>query len=481
MPKSLRTFLADMRRRLPQEVVQIEHPVAPARHDVSAIIAHLAERRQFPLLLFTNPMNLKGDPSPVRLAMNCEVSRGKFQVALDVPSSLNREDLALECLRREENPIPPVVLDASEAPVKEVVQKGLDVDLFDLPVMRHHALDGGPYIDMPSVGRDRNTGVYNVSYHRMEVKDRNHTGFYLSLQHLWRIFCDYEAHNEECPVAVVTGHHPAYNIGACYRGPLDIDEFDMIGGYLKEPLRLTPSETFGDRLLVPADAEVIIEGVLIPGERVVEGPFGEVHGYVGPQGYRQSALFEARAITRRRDAIHQSVITPDGDKPWMDLAREGAYLRRCREAVPGVTAVCKNGRHALMNVFIALKKMSEGDPGRAAAAALSFDQCKHVFVFDDDIDVYNPTEILWALATRVQPHQQISIIPEIMRGPLIDPSMNEGIKTSAMIIDATRPLDRPFSPVSKCPDDALARIQLQEYLPRAIIDSIPVDRTTYWG
>ena len=69
-----------------------------------------------------------------------------------------------------------------------------------------------------------------------------------------------------------------------------------------------------------------------------------------------------------------------------------------------------------------------------------------MFIFDDDIDVYNPTEILWALATRVQPHRQVSLITDLMRGPLIDPSMDEGIRTSAMIVDATRPLDRPFSP-----------------------------------
>ncbi len=178
--------------------------------------------------------------------------------------------------------------------------------------------------------------------------------------------------------------------------------------------------------------------------------------------------------------MHQSVITPDGDKPWMDLAREGAFLRRCREAVPGVNAVCKNGRHALMNVFISMKKSAEGDPGRAAAAALTSDQCKNVFIFDDDIDVYNPTEILWALATRVQPHKQISIIPEIMRGPLIDPSLVDERKTSAMIIDATRPLDRPFSPVSRCPDDAMERIKLEDYIPGEILQHIPIDRTTYW-
>jgi UbiD family decarboxylase len=214
---------------------------------------------------------------------------------------------------------------------------------------------------------------------------------------------------------------------------------------------------------------------------MVEGPFGEVNGYLGVQGYQQSAHYEVRAITRRRGAMHMSILTPEGDKPWMDLAREGAYLRRCREAVPGVQAVCASGRHALLNVFIAMKKMSEGDPGRAAAAALTWDWAKNVFVFDEDIDVYNPTEILWALATRVQPHRQISIIQDIMRGSLIDPSMDHPRRTSAMIVDATKPLDRPFSPVSKCPDEALARIKLADFMPGEVLEHIPADRTTYWA
>ncbi len=481
MPKNLRTFLEDMRQASPEEVVHVANVVNPSKHDVSAIIEHLTSQKKFPILIFDQPRNLHGRISKTKLVMSCEVSLRKIQIALGVPREMNRAELALECLNREEKKMMPVVIPKKDAPVKEVIHKGAEVDLFELPVMRHHEMDGGPYIDMSSVGKDRDSGVYNVSFHRMEVKDRNHTGFLLSLQHLWRIFKAYEENGEECPVATVTGHHPAYQMGACYRGPSEVSEYEIIGGYLQEPLRLTPSETFGDKLLVPADAEIVIEGALLPGKRVVEGPFGEVNGYVGPQGYAQSAVYEVRAITHRRDPLHQSVITPAGDKPWMDLAREGAYLRRCREAVPGVTAVCKNGRHALLNVFISIKKMSEGDPGRAAAAALSFDQCKNVFIFDDDIDIYNPTEILWALATRVQPHLQVSIIKEIMRGPLVDPSMTDGFKSSAMIIDATRPLDRPYSHVSKCPDEALARILLEDYIPKDLLDRIPLDRTTYWS
>ena len=481
MPKSLRTFLDDMRRAYPGEVVSIAKPVDPLAYDVTAIVKHLGALKKFPVLIFEQARNARGALSDIKLVMSAENTQKKVQVALDVAPGMDRAELSRECLRREAGKIGPVLVSRQSAPVKQIVQTGEQVDLYELPLLRHHEMDGGPYIDMSSVARDRSTGVYNCSYHRMEVKDRNHTGFLMTLQHMWRIFRGYEEAGEECPVATVIGHHPAYQMGACYGGPFEISEYDIIGGYLQEPLRLTHSETWGERLLVPADAEIVIEGALLPGKRMVEGPFGEVNGYLGLQGYQQSAHYEVRAITRRRGAMHTSILTPEGDKPWMDLAREGAYLRRCREAVPGVQAVCTSGRHALLNVFIAMKKMSEGDPGRAAAAALTWDWAKNVFVFDEDVDVYNPTEILWALATRVQPHRQISILQDIMRGSLIDPSMEHQRRTSAMIVDATKPLDRPFSPVSKCPDEALARVRLEDYVAGEVLQHIPADRTTYWG
>jgi 3-polyprenyl-4-hydroxybenzoate decarboxylase len=98
-----------------------------------------------------------------------------------------------------------------------------------------------------------------------------------------------------------------------------------------------------------------------------------------------------------------------------------------------------------------------------------------------DIDVYNPTDVLWTIATRVQPHRQVSIMPPLFRGHAIDPSLEDESKTSCMIVDATRPLDRPFSPVSKCPDEAMARIKLEDYIPAEILQHIPIDQTTYWA
>jgi 2,5-furandicarboxylate decarboxylase 1 len=481
MPKSLRTFLDDFRRAYPSEVVSIAKTVNPLTYDITAIVKHLGALKKFPVLVFEKPLNAHGQPTDMKVVMSAENSQKKIQVALGLPADMDRAEMARECLRREVGSIGPVIVSKDAAPVKETIQTGDQVDLYELPLLRHHEMDGGPYVDMSSVARDRNSGVYNCSYHRMEVKDRNHTGFLMTLQHMWRIFRGYEESGEECPVATVIGHHPAYQMGACYGGRFEISEYDIIGGYLQEPLRLTPSETWGERLLVPADAEIVIEGALLPGKRMVEGPFGEVNGYLGLQGYQQSAHYEVRAITRRKGAMHTSILTPEGDKPWMDLAREGAYLRRAREAVPNVLAVCTSGRHALLNVFISMKKLSEGDAGRAAAAVLTWDWCKNVFVFDEDINVYDPTEILWAVATRVQPHLQVSIIKEIMRGSLIDPSMVSPRKTSAMIVDATKPLDRPFSPVSKCPDDAMARIRLEDFVPGEVLQHIPIDRTTYWA
>ncbi|MBI2305243.1 MAG: UbiD family decarboxylase [Chloroflexi bacterium] len=480
-PKSLASFLEDVKRELPGELIHVTKVVDPAHYDVTAIIKKLDALKKFPIIIFDKPLNLKGQISDIPLIMNAEISRGKVQVALDLPRSASRVDIAEECLRREEHRVPPQLVSKEEAPVKEVIKVGEEADLTKLPIMRHHEMDGGPYIVMASTVKDRKTGVYNTSYHRMEIKGPRLTAFYSSPRHLWRIFKDYEDNGLECPVSTVLGHHPAFNMGACYQGPFEVDEYHIIGGYLGEPLRLVPSETFGDAFMVPADADMVMEGALIPGKRMVEGPFGEAPGYLGPQRYNTSLRYEVRAITYRRGAMIQSIITPEGDKPWLDIAREGAYLRRVREAVPGVKAVCKSGRHAHYSIYISMKKMAEGDQGRAAAAAFTFDHTKNVFVFDEDIDVFDPTDILWALATRVQPQRDISIIKDVMRGNMLDPSLGDEIKTSAMIVDATRPLGRPYSPVSKCPEDALARIKLEDFVPREILDRIPLDRTTYWA
>jgi len=244
MPKNLRTFLEDMRREYASEVVAVSKIVNPLNYDVTAIVKQLGALKKFPILIFDQPLNVHGKLNDMRLVISAENTQKKVQVALAVPRDMDRAEMARECLRREAKRIPPIIVEKSAAPVKELVRTGENVDLHELPLMRHHEMDGGPYVDMSSVARDRSSGVYNCSYHRMEVKDRSHTGFLMTLQHMWRIFRGYEDAGEECPVATVIGHHPAYQMGACYGGPFEISEYEIIGGYLQEPLRLVASETW---------------------------------------------------------------------------------------------------------------------------------------------------------------------------------------------------------------------------------------------
>ncbi len=239
MPKSLRTFIQDCQRELPGEVIHITKEVNPANYDVTAIIKHLGAQKKFPIIIFDKPLNLNGKVGPIKLTMNCEISQGKAQIALGMPKTSTRPEMAEKCLEMEEHRIPPTIVDKKSAPVKENVMAGKDVDLYEVPIMRHHEMDGGPYIVLSTVTKDKKSGIYNCSYHRMEVKSKNTTALYASPRHLWKIYRDYESRNEEMPVATVLGHHPAFHMGACYSGPFEVSEYDVIGGYLGEPLRLT--------------------------------------------------------------------------------------------------------------------------------------------------------------------------------------------------------------------------------------------------
>ncbi|MDE0214371.1 MAG: UbiD family decarboxylase, partial [Deltaproteobacteria bacterium] len=178
MPKSLRTFLEDCRREIPAEVVHVEREVDPARYDVSAIIKHLGAERKFPMLIFERPRNLHGRVGDFKLVMNFTISQRKTQIALGLPKEMTRARMAEACVDIERNRVAPVVVENREAPVMENVRSGDAVDLHELPIMRHHYMDGGPYITLCTIAKDRRQGIYNASYHRMEIKSRNHTTHY---------------------------------------------------------------------------------------------------------------------------------------------------------------------------------------------------------------------------------------------------------------------------------------------------------------
>ena len=187
MPKSLSTFLEDCRREIPNEVLNVTKTIDPAHYDATAIIKHLGAQKKFPIAIFEHPLNLHGKVSEFKLVLNCEISQRKMQIALNFPRTMARGEMAEACLAREAQPIPPIIIEKKDAPVKQVVKRGADVDLYQLPIMRHHEVDGGPYSTLSTIARDRKSGIYNCSYHRMEIKSKNRTALYASLRHLWRI------------------------------------------------------------------------------------------------------------------------------------------------------------------------------------------------------------------------------------------------------------------------------------------------------
>jgi UbiD family decarboxylase len=200
MSKSLSTFLEDCRREIPNEVVNFTKTIDPAHYDATAIIKHLGAQKKFPIAIFEQPLNLHGKVSTFKLVLNCEISQRKTQIALKFPRTMTRGEMAEACLAREAQPIPPIIIDQKDAPVKQVIKRGADVDLYQLPIMRHHEMDGGPYSTLSTIARDRKSGIYNCSYHRMEIKFKNRTALYASPRHLWRIYRDYEEQNRErCP------------------------------------------------------------------------------------------------------------------------------------------------------------------------------------------------------------------------------------------------------------------------------------------
>lgn len=460
MPKSLRDFIARLEAEQGRELIRIKREIDPSRFEATGLIKQLLDRGETGSVLFEQTRDVQGRSSGYRLFMQMFGDQRKTEIALDLPP-MSRMELVKEYMALEGRKIKPVVIDRSEAPVKEVVLVGEQADLDEMPIVRHFEMDGNPYFDMALVGHDPEFG-YNSSLLRMMYLDRHHTAVHMSPRHHWTYFVRREEKGESLPSALVLGHHPAFYMGSLTLEPITIDEYEVIGGLMNEPLRLTPSEFYGSGLLVPADAEIVIEGEILAGERVVEGPFSEWTGYYGPQRLRW--VFEVKAITHRRDPIHTCLVNRWED--WhINLGVEAGLFKAARAAAPGVKAVAAMVYGLGYNVVISMRKHFEGQPVTAALAAIAaWDNAKHVIIVDEDIDPWKHEDVMWAIATRVQADKDVNIIRGV-KGSTLDPSTEHELSRSAMIIDATIPLNRPFERPVALPGWIFDKVKLDDYLP----------------
>lgn len=438
---NLRDFITQIEHADPASVWRIKEPVS-SEYDTSAMVIELEKKGLSPVLWFDK---VEGSPFPV--ITNLFGSRARYALALGVPERELIEHLA----KREDQTIEPVMRDGG--PIHDVVLTGDQIDLRKLPILKHFAEDAGRYITSAIVvGKDPLTSVRNASFHRMEVKGPRLLGTSLhSRRHLWSHVNKNEEIGQDTPIAIVVGAHPLFTFGGLWKGAISTDEFAIVGGLMGAPLEITACRTVP--IEVPTQAEIVIEGRILSQKRAPEGPFAEFTGYASERSTQH--VVEISAITHRKNAIYQD-ITPgisDEHTGMLAVPQEARLLRTLRQQYPNTTAVAypKSGA-CRFHAYIALRNAAAGQARNAAAAALGDDlSLKLVIVVDDDIDVYNDSDVLWALATRMQSDEDISILNNTM-GAILDPSNHNGL-TAKLIIDATRPAGR-FPARHSIPSDA---------------------------
>ena len=461
----LRAFLTEMEREAPGDVVHVTGPVDPSRFGVTAVLQRLEDLGRSPMVIFDRPLALDGKPAAQPIVTNIFASRERCARALGMGPERAGIELSLEYARREERRMAPVVVRQDEAPVKEVVAVGDDADLRSLPIVRHHRMDGGPYVDMTPIMRDPASGAYNVAFQRNQYKGPRRLGLHMSPRHNWQIARTYEQDERPTPVAIVVGHHPAFYIGALNVSPFDADDYEVIGAIAERALRLVASETWGDDFLVPADAEIVIEGEIPPGVREVEGPFGEYPGTYGPQRVRW--VIDVKAITRRRQAYYLDTFVGHADVSVLGaMPKEGSLFNRIKAVVPNVRAVhLPTSGAGRFHCYISLEKAGEGQPKQAALIALgNVDFLKLVVVVDADIDVYREEQVLWAVATRMQAGDDVEVLRGV-KGSALDPSQRHDEKGDKLIVDATKPLHEPFEARVDVPREMVEQVDLARLIP----------------
>ena len=471
--KDLRSFLAEYRAAYPDDVLDVHVPIK-AKYECTAIGKHFEDLGKYPLVLFHRVITTNGQISQFPLMVNVLGDRRKLAHAI----GSNFEDVTIDWRRRvSEAKCQPVVVNRSDASVKENVRVGDQVNLLDLPAMHTHEMDPGPYITagmLTTFHPDK--WIDNCALQRGFIAGpREIRCLLVPTSHNYLNYAAYGERGKEMKVAYWVGHHPAVIMGAHSGLGYPESHYVTASAVAGQPLRLVPSETLGDDFLVPADAEFVIEGIMVPGKRALEAPFGEYPRYYGPQ--RMGEVFDVTAITYRNAAIWDSFLV-GMNNIYGGAQEEGNIYVAVKRAVPQVQRVyCPVSGSGRFHAYIQIKKTHEGQPREAIMAALSSSaNIKHVIVVDEDIDVFDDRWVLWAVATRSQWDRDLVVIPNC-QAAFLDPTTGErGLGTKGGI-DATKPAPPKRFPLRiNVPQDVLERVTLEEYVGPEALAKVPNSR-----
>jgi 2,5-furandicarboxylate decarboxylase 1 len=463
MAKDLHAWMKQVETTFPDDFARVAKEVDPSQFDVAAVLQHLENRGERPMVLFERPLNLRGEGSGIPILVNVFARRQRCALALDLDPAKSDLPLSLGYSELGRNPIEPVLISRDEAPVKEILKIGSDVDTRDLPIVIHSEGDYGPCLTMTLAVRDPISGAYNVSFIKAfyDFEEKRRLRITIHSPDSERALKYYEEHNRRMPIVAILGHHPAFYLATTGLTAYESDDYEMIGGFLKEPLRLVASETWGDDFLVPADAEILIEGEVPPGIRMIADPYGDITRQYQSQTLRP--IMEVTAITRRRDAIMQDVLAGQRDGMTVgQIPKEGTLFNTLRKRFGDlVTAVhCPYSGCGRLAVYVSIRKTKEGQAKSVALAAV---QESHLYqaavVVDDDIDVFNEPDVIWAVHIYTDPARDVDLINNTMPN-----SFTTAMGYRKLLIDATRPLDRVMPEMNRVPKEALERIVLDDYI-----------------
>jgi UbiD family decarboxylase len=418
-----------------------------------------AQRKAF---WFRNVTDARGRTFPGSVLIGAlGSSRTIYGAALDVEP----DEIPRLWGRVQAQPLPPVVVERSAAPVKEVVllapDLGAGVDAFP-HLISTPGFDPAPFITGGCwITQDPETKANNLGIYRGMIKapDRIGCATDVPTQHLAIMWEKARRLGRHLDAAIFIGGPPALVLASASKVPYGVDEFGIAGALSGAAIELVEAET--SDLLVPAHAEIVIEGRIRTDVLEPEAPFGEASGYLGPR--KLEKIFEVTAITHRKAPVYQGIVSefpPSESTVMRKIGFDAIYLRHLRDAcnIPCVTHVATHEMASCNMLFvIQLDRPAIGQPWQALRAAAAFDPSlgKLFIAVDADVDPNSMDAILWALSYSMQPHRDA----EIIRGkvPRLDPSVSpsadvrqltypDGMGSSALLINACR--EHPYLPVS---------------------------------
>ena len=354
--------------------------------------------------------NIKGYPGWTAVSQIL-ADRKKWSIAM----GMEDKTILGEMAQRLKKPVPTANVTKDKAPVREVIEIGDKADLYSIPSMMTSERDGGRYLASGmAIIKDPDTGIRNMSIHRQQIMGKDKTGFIMIPRQARRIYDKYCAKNQPMPVAMVYGAHPAIFFGSAFTTQFGVDELSLAGGLIGEPIRMVKCETID--VEVPAEAELVVEGEVLPNHTEPEGPFGEVPGTYAEAG--KSEIFRVKAITRRKDpifyAIHCGFPVTD-TQATTGLGIEIATLEHIKNVEGGLDILDVRSIAAAGTMLLVLKirPRVEGQAKTALMSALSgpYLHPKLAIAVDEDIDASDLRQVMWSMTTRVHAERDVVMIP----------------------------------------------------------------------